>query len=186
MTPKKVSTLWIALAGIAMVAVLLITLAGSPTVTVALQAGTPSPTPFPIYSGDPRVTGGSIQRFQFGYMVWIQDTRQVYALVDPSSKGWGGTVEIYSDTWTEGMQDTDPSLVPPAGQQQPNRGLGKVWRETAGLRDRLGFAWEPSQAFTALIYTTADRTYLSTNTGWVIRIVGSQWQRVDVWNLGYN
>ncbi|HRE48466.1 MAG TPA: hypothetical protein PLD47_12140 [Aggregatilineales bacterium] len=185
-TMRRQNRIALTLLMVGFVAVLGMVVIAPATLHPAAQGGSATPTPFAVFAGDPRITGGSIQRFQFGYMVWAQDTRQIYVLVDSSGSGLGGSVELYSDTWAEGMTDTDPSLVPPPGQQQPIRGFGKVWRETSGLRDRLGFAWNPSQAFTLLIHPVSERTYLSTSAGWVIKIVGSAWQRVDVWNLGNN
>ncbi|MBE9507754.1 MAG: hypothetical protein IMY86_06855, partial [Chloroflexi bacterium] len=59
-----------------------------------------------------------------------------------------GKYEQYEDTWTEGMPESDPAFVPPAGLLQPIRGFGKLWRENTNVRDGLGWATAPEQGFT--------------------------------------
>jgi hypothetical protein len=60
----------------------------------------------------------------------------------------------FDDTYLEGEPESLPELDPPADAttesrfpnaqiQQPIRGFGKVWRETEGLRERLGWALAP-------------------------------------------
>ena len=53
------------------------------------------------------------------------------------------------------MMESDPTITPPSGYYQPRRGFGKIWREQAGARDKLGWAtanerglgaaWQPFQ-----------------------------------------
>lgn len=59
-----------------------------------------------------------------------------------------GSWESFTDNWTTGQPESDPSFVPPAGRYQPVRGIGKVWRENPAVRQRLGWAYEPEIAFT--------------------------------------
>jgi hypothetical protein len=69
-----------------------------------------------------------------GYMFWRGDLRLIYALYD------NGTWESFVDTWYEGDLEWDPTIIPPAGYIQPKRGFGKVWREQAGVKDKLSWA----------------------------------------------
>jgi hypothetical protein len=73
------------------------------------------------------------QQFERGTMYWQGSQRQIYALA-----GDGRLFQV-ADTWAEGMPADDPALVPPDGRVQPVRGFGKAWRETAALRDALGW-----------------------------------------------
>ena len=57
------------------------------------------------------------------------------------------TWQRYADPWVAGQPETDPALTPPAGLFQPQRSFGKLWRETAGLRDTLGWATTAEQSF---------------------------------------
>ena len=42
-----------------------------------------------------------------------------------------------------------PSLTPPAGLLQPDRGFGKLWREVPEVRDMLGWAVTPEFGYTS-------------------------------------
>ena len=52
------------------------------------------------------------------------------------------------DTWDTSQPVDDPNIVIPKGLYQPVKSIGKVWRENAEIRDRLGFAYEPESKFT--------------------------------------
>lgn len=80
------------------------------------------------------------QTFERGIMIWV------------SSVGAGGqqgifvlynnnTFQRFADTWQDGIDPTSTGLNPPsAGLQEPIRGFGKIWRESGGVRDALGWA----------------------------------------------
>jgi hypothetical protein len=79
------------------------------------------------------------QRFEYGLMIWMQfDDRILVLYQDSYSPHW----QWLSNAWFEGMQESDPSIVPPPGYFQPIRGFGKAWREETEVRDRLGWAIE--------------------------------------------
>lgn len=89
--------------------------------------------------------------FQHGRMVWLQEIRagstainnQILVLYEDGS--W----VQFDDTWSEGQPESDPGIVPPAGLYQPIRGFGKLWRDNAAVRDKLGWALAPEQGYTA-------------------------------------
>jgi hypothetical protein len=81
------------------------------------------------------------QRFEHGRMVWFGADSTIYVFYD------NGQYQRFADTWTSGMPESDPEIVPPDGLYQPVRGFGKVWREQSGVRDGLGWALAPEQAF---------------------------------------
>jgi hypothetical protein len=74
------------------------------------------------------------QTFVHGYMYWRSDLLLIYALYDD------GTWQSFADTWQEGQLEWDPNITAPSGLYQPKRGFGRVWREQAGVRDRIGWA----------------------------------------------
>jgi len=88
----------------------------------------------------PHETAAAFQRFEGGGMIWRGDTTQVYALYDDGS--W----EQFDDTWSSDEPEWDTHIVSPAGRFQPKRGFGKVWREQAQVRERLGWALEEESA----------------------------------------
>ena len=53
----------------------------------------------------------------------------------------------YPDTWDSSQPSSDPSIIVPAGRYQPVDSIGKVWRENANVRSRLGPAYEPQSQF---------------------------------------
>ncbi len=78
------------------------------------------------------------QAFEFGRMFWIQPVNQVWILTTDADdkRVW----QVFEDLFAEGMQEIDPSIVPPTGLFQPERGFGKLWRERPEIRNALGWA----------------------------------------------
>ncbi len=123
---------------------------------VSLVTSTPTPTPegTPFSSPTPSITPttdpfptpviGQIfiadQKFERGRMFWLQPVRQIWVLTtaEDGTQVW----QVYNDTFEEGMMERDPAIVPPVGgnRTQPERGFGKLWRETPQLREQLGWA----------------------------------------------
>ncbi len=60
---------------------------------------------------------------------------------------WG----TFPDNWDTTQPSSDPSLVPPEGRYQPVERIGKVWRDNADVRNRLGWAYEPQSSFSGRI-----------------------------------
>ncbi|GEM_PF-4015142 len=156
---------------------LLLMLAPSQTsISSAAQKTTPCPPTPP----EPRITGAAMQRYEHGYMIWIQDTRTFYVLYGDQFSG--SLVETYpDDQWKEGMPETDPNIVPPQGKYQPTRGGGYLWRTNQKVRDGLGWGIEPPTGFTTLIEQRGDTIWFA-GQGWdVFTITGKTWQSHDVW-----
>jgi len=88
---------------------------------------------------------GAQQPFQGGAMMWIpgiEGSDWIYVLYNDGS--W----QSYEDTWHEGLPESDPSIIPPAGYEQPIRGFGKVWREHAEVQSKLNWATTGESAVT--------------------------------------
>lgn len=106
---------------------------------------TAAPTNTPLPPGFPTPTVAEIQVaeqvFENGRMLWVQPVNQIWVLVDEG--GNKGPWTIHQDTYEDGEPESDPELTPPDGLFQPERGFGKLWRETPGIRDALGWAVTP-------------------------------------------
>lgn len=81
------------------------------------------------------------QVFEHGRMFWVQPREQIWVMIE-SGPGQG-TWQVYEDTFNEGEPETDPTIIPPDGMFQPERGFGKLWRDTQAVRDALGWAVTP-------------------------------------------
>jgi len=93
---------------------------------------------------DPQITTAVFQGFERGQIFWLQATNQIIVLFnDQRRPTWIST----PNPWFDGAPDNDPSLQPPPGLFQPTREIGLVWRGTAGVRDRLGWALGDAQQF---------------------------------------
>jgi hypothetical protein len=88
------------------------------------------------------------QDFEGGRMLW-------YASLPGNPADQRGTIFViyndgswitYPDTWATGQPESDPSIVPPSGRYQPIAASAK--RDNADVRQKLGWAYEPEQAFT--------------------------------------
>ncbi|HYO87248.1 MAG TPA: hypothetical protein VER79_01300 [Candidatus Limnocylindrales bacterium] len=87
------------------------------------------------------------QLFEGGRMFWLQPTGQIWVL-HVTGEGRGAWT-IYPDTFIDGEPESEPSLTPPAGLLQPDRGFGKLWREVPAVRDALGWAVTPEFGYTS-------------------------------------
>jgi hypothetical protein len=112
--------------------------------TTTIQA---SPTPQMTATIDPfpTPTVGQIQAaeqvFEHGRMMWIQPRKQIWVMIDDGSGK--GKWSVFEDTFQDGESEFDPSLVPPEGKYQPERGFGKIWRENQAIHDALGWGLTP-------------------------------------------
>jgi len=59
-----------------------------------------------------------------------------------------GTWQVFTDTWDSSQPFDDPNIAPPSDREQPVAGIGKVWREQASVRDKLGWAYSDEVGFT--------------------------------------
>lgn len=126
-------------------------------------------------SGEASASGAAEQPFEHGRMIWLEDvgvlSRVIFVLYDD------GKFAKLDDTWTEGQPESDPSLVPPAGLLQPVRGFGKVWRENASVRDKLGWATAEEQGFDTVFQAQIAESigataFLRGPDGKIIRVSG--------------
>lgn len=83
------------------------------------------------------------QWFTNGTAIQDNDSKTIYILYN------NGIWETYPDTWVEGDAVVNPTLVPPAGYQQPAYGIGKVWRNQDNVSQRLSWAKGPQQVVSA-------------------------------------
>ncbi|MBX3085218.1 MAG: hypothetical protein KF716_26530 [Anaerolineae bacterium] len=119
-----------------------------PSVAATVQ---PTPTTIPIQSTPtlspfPTETKQTIyiaqQSFEKGIIFWIQARKIMWVLIQDPSNPNVGQWFIYQDTFDETV-DKDAELAPPSGLYAPRRGFGKLWTQTPGLRDALGWATTP-------------------------------------------
>lgn len=112
----------------------------------AVGGGTGASNPTEVPLGFPTPVRAQVQvaeqLFEGGRMFWLQPTGQIWVAI-VSSEG-RGSWSVYQDNFIDGTDlDIDPSIVPPAGRLQPERGFGKLWRESPEVREALGWAVTP-------------------------------------------
>jgi hypothetical protein len=81
--------------------------------------------------------------FEHGRMFYIQPRDQIWVMVAEDEDQTHGTWSVYPDTFIDGEPEFDPSIVPPDGMYQPERGFGKLWRENEDIRAALGWGLTP-------------------------------------------
>jgi hypothetical protein len=96
-----------------------------------------------------RETWAAEERFQFGGMLWQQDTDVIHVVYG------NGTYQWMPDQWEEGDPEYPcPEEGPaPAGSVMPKRGFGWHWCNTPGVRAGLGWALEDEQGYQAMWQT---------------------------------
>lgn len=105
-------------------------------------------------------TAAAEQQFEHGWMIWLEETDQILVIYNDAvfSPRWS----FFTDDWEQGMPVDDPTIVPPTGFYQPQRGFGLIWREMPSVRDRLGWAVDTEQAYTAVLQRTSYSKYNET------------------------
>ncbi len=118
------------------------TFAAAKAATEAAPTATPSSSPTPDPFPTPVI--GAIyvaeQRFERGWMFWLQPNQQIWLLTvnDSDEHLWS----VYDDDYFDGDLEFDPEIVAPEGMQQPIRGFGKLWRDNLEVRAAIGWAVE--------------------------------------------
>jgi hypothetical protein len=108
-------------------------------------------------TADPLRANAVMQEFEHGRMIRLASTGEIVVLFDdfPTSAGAQNPAWLrVADPYTEGALVEDPSIEPPPGLVEPERGFGMIWRDTPGVRDRLGWAVGPEQPYTSTQQTT--------------------------------
>jgi hypothetical protein len=138
----------------------------------------PRPNDCPLNA--PLDTYASLQQFQQGFMIWIQQQDAIYVLYDSANfPRW----EVYQDSFEEWMPSLDPVLddLAPPYTFQPKRGFGVLWRGSQPIQRRLGWSvreWE--EPFNTQVQIGQDGTvYLQDSRGGVITLKagGVDWER---------
>lgn len=122
------------------------------------------------------------QRFEHGVMIWVGAEDRIYVLFEDTmyTDGWNA----YEDLWQDGDPVDDPSIVPPPGFYQPQRGFGLVWRDRPQVRDRLGWALAPEVGGDTAVQRTSyykyNHTYLKAldNNVWHLFPERSDWEKL--------
>jgi hypothetical protein len=101
----------------------------------------------PVCPQEQPITGhGVFQRFENGYMLWLENNDKIYVLYQTAEQPrW----QIFDDPYVEGDPELDFSWIAreqqPPQSYQPRRGFGELWRGREDVRFRIGWAiqeWE--------------------------------------------
>lgn len=130
------------------------------------------------------ISPGAEQPFEHGTMLWVGEEDRIYILFDDDvfSPKW----MAYEDRWDEGDPVDDPTIVPPPGFYQPQRGFGLVWREQPTIRDRLGWAIAPETGYETAVQRTSypkyNETYIRAldDNVWQLKAEHSGWEKIIV------
>ncbi|MDX1994666.1 MAG: hypothetical protein SF029_19945 [bacterium] len=91
------------------------------------------------------------QSFERGTMVYVNNPPgYIYVLRAD------GTFQRFDDTFNPAVDPESTGLTPPAGLQEPVRGIGKVWRTNETVRSGLGWASGGEQGTTATVQDFAN------------------------------
>lgn len=99
------------------------------------------------------VTPATYLPFERGALLYQADTRTIH-LFDLAPGTDGGYHLTFPDTWDPG-QPVGGGAGPTPGLYEPARGFGKLWRENAEVRARLGYATAPAETG----YTLTAQTF---------------------------
>lgn len=123
------------------------------------------------------------QTFERGLMVWVS---QVGTSGQPGIYVFynNNTYQRFADTWRDGIDLASTGAVAPDGLLEPIRGFGKIWRESGGVRDRLGWATrsETGSNGTIQVFERGEMVYIQATGQTYIAVAGTPgtWSAVSI------
>jgi hypothetical protein len=125
-------------------------------------------------SRNAEVGDGAYQPFTNGLMIWtsVSDEEPAFIYVINND----GTWQRFEDLFQEG--DTESAeLVPPAGQLEPIRGFGLIWREELGGSDAtIGWALQDEAAQEVVVQEFGNDSAITTNNQLYWLLADGTWQ----------
>ncbi|MBL8161044.1 MAG: hypothetical protein JNJ61_03605 [Anaerolineae bacterium] len=117
---------------------------------------------------------GAYQPFERGFMLWRSGDRAVLVF---SKDGW---FSYYQEVNYDSLPDNPVTEEPPAGRIKPVSGFGRIWGNLSEVREALGWALAPEQAYTMTAQTSAASFYyLTTPDGTVLQLRGNFTWRLE-------
>lgn len=137
----------------------------------------------PGYQGAQQNIQTASESYQNGMMIWVNVQDEYNPINSVLVLYNDGTFACYNDSWTEDQPVDDPNITAPNGLFQPVRGFGKVWRETPGVRDRLGWATNAEQGSTGAYQRFDYGTMIQLDTPNEIYVFYGDlyWQTTGTW-----
>lgn len=103
------------------------------------------------------------QPFEGGQMLYRVDTREVLVTFVDQSR-WASFIDTYQG-------EDESELTPPEGRVVPVLGFGKIWRQSAGLRQRIGWPLVAERPFSGFVQAFENGTMIWTGQEqWLIRV----------------
>lgn len=137
----------------------------------------PLPTPVPTLPPPPppettnETTQAAFQPFENGYLLWLANTQDVWALYG----GTSGSARIYALYEYSGLPDNPVTEEAPPGRAKPINAFGRLWGNLPEVRS-LGWGLGVEQGYTATITRLGPNLSISTPDGRTITISGSEWR----------
>ena len=101
-------------------------------------------------TGPAREVGTVYQAFEGGFMVWRQDTNEIYVMFKD------GSAAYFLESDYAGLPEAAVEEAPPLDRQIPVAGFGKVWANGPNVRSKLGWALDDEQGYNARIQSVAS------------------------------
>ncbi len=123
------------------------------------------------------------QPFERGLMIWVSAVGNsgqsgIYVFYN------NNTYQRFVDTWREGVDPDSSGQAPPNGRFEPVRGFGKVWRESGGVRENLGWALQQEAAGSGAVqlFERGEMVYITQTGQTYIAVAGTPgtWTAVSV------
>ena len=111
------------------------------------------------------------QPFERGHMEWVSDGKQIYVLYRELA-AWARFVDAWSPD-----EVTIPGEPPPPGLYRPQRAFGKLWRENATVRERLGWGTAVEQPYDGRLQRFERGLMLRSAGSVIVLYEDGGWQR---------
>jgi hypothetical protein len=98
--------------------------------------------------------GAVFQQFEGGYMLWRQDTNEIYVHYQEGAIDHGAARYFVSADYAA-LPNVAVDDMPPLDRQAPTQGFAKVWANAPGVREKLGWATAGETGYTANVQAVA-------------------------------
>ena len=119
-------------------------------------------------TGNAKTTWSAIEPFQYGYMLWREDSDQIYAIYG------NGTWGHYNDLWHEG--DPEYSCGTAQTPPTPKRGFGKIWCTYGAVQQGLGSATSGEGGEDSFLQSFSNGTIWQNSFGRFVLLNDGSWR----------
>jgi hypothetical protein len=121
---------------------------------------------------EPQTVYAAFQAFDYGYMIWVSDTQEVWVFFGKDR----GSLQGYALGTYAYLPDNPITENPPPGHVKPINAFGRIWGHDVQLRQRIGWPIASEQGYIATTQVLDNGQFnLSIPDRRIFKIYGTAW-----------